>query len=177
MSARTALAALASTLACGVTTMPAAAADFGISFHYESSRPRYCAVSTPYYSTCAPRAYVNYNDYYYNPVSYVDCSTPRVVVYDDCYPTTYRRTYTRSRYYTGPVRHLRAETHYRSGLRICHDRKRTVYRRHYTKPSRSIRVYHGDRVSRFHPRILRYSHRDMYRRHPSPYRSVRIHRW
>jgi hypothetical protein len=176
MATRTTFAALAGALACGVTVTPAAAADFGISFHYSGCTPRYYAVSSPYYTICTPRPYVYYDDCYYDPAPYVDCAAPRIFAYDRCYPTTYRTTYTRSRYYTRPVRYSRINAHYRTGHRVYHDRKRVTYRRYYAKPRRSIRVYHGDRVSHRRPSLLRHRYRDTYRRHPRLQQRVRIHR-
>jgi hypothetical protein len=186
MIARMILAALAGTLACRIATTPAVAADFGISFHYGTSGPHhytaclpsyYTTASTRYYAAYAPRHYglYGYADYY-APAVHAACSTPRVIVYDDRYPATYRTTYTRSRYYTRPVRHSRVTVHHRSGDRTYHHRKRAAYRRYYTAPRRSIRIHHGEGVSYRRPSISHYGYRDVHRRYPSPHNRVRVYR-
>jgi len=183
------LLAAAGALVCALATAPASAADFGISFHYSSYTPRcYSTGPSRYYSTWAPREYVYYNDCYdygdfYDPAVYLAYSRPRVVVYDDCYPRTYRTTYTRSRCYTRPARHSRVKVHYRSGQRIHHHRKRATYRRYYPKPRPAIRVHRG--YSSSHHRYagsrlrrsgLPHRHSSSYHRYYRPQNRLRIYR-
>ncbi len=147
MTARITLSTLVGLLVCGFTVTPATAADYGISFHYGSYTPY--RTSTSYYSTCYPGNYVYYGNYC-EPAVYVGCSTPRAIVYDDCYPTTYRTTYTRSRRYTRPVRRGQVSVQYRSGHSTRHYRtqktyshhyrKSSTYRHHYSKPRSGLRI-------------------------------------
>lgn len=190
MTARMTLFALAAALAWGPAATPAAAADFGVWFHYSSSSPRY-------HSGCTPRQYVYSDEYYgfYDPVVYVSYLTPRAAVFDDCYPTTYRRTYTRSRYYTAPVRHTRTRVYYRSG-RGHHYRRHVSRRYHYSAPRSRIRVYerssashyrHSGSYGRYSDSHHRYGrlqlrssgprHRysSTYGRYRHPYRRVRVY--
>ena len=151
MTARTTFLTLTGLALGGFAATHAAAADYGISFRYSSYTPS--CYSSRYYSSYYPQSYVYYDDYrnYCRPVVYLGSTTPRVMVYDDCYPTTYRTTYTRSDRYTRPVRHARASVHYRSGQRTRHYRtgqtyrhpyRRTAtYRRHNATPRISTRDY------------------------------------
>ena len=178
MTARFSLLTLAGLLVGGLTAIPAAAADFGISFHYSSYAPA-CYSSQyygSYYPSYYPQRYVYYEDYC-EPIVYAGCSTPRVIVHSDCYPTTYRTTYTRSRYYTRPVRRAHSSICYRSG-RYGHDYgTRRVYDHHYRRGSTSRHHYAKSRPSRrvYTSRYggLRYRSSDSYSRLRSslhPYR-------
>ena len=102
MIARMTMLTVAGLLTSGLAVVPAAGGDYGISFRYSSYTPSRCV--TPYYSAYYPRSYAYYGDYY-DPAVYVGYTTPRVIVYDDCYPPVYRTTYTRSDCYARPVRH------------------------------------------------------------------------
>ena len=139
----------------------ASASGFGISFHYGSHSPRYYTSSV--YTNCAPRGYVYYDDLgiYAEPI-----------VYDSYYPTTYRRTYTRSYYTTRPVFRSHRTIHHRSG----HHRKYVVSRRHYTSPRASIHI--GSHPGRYSYRdghsYTRY--RGSHHRHHRPPVRVRVHR-
>jgi hypothetical protein len=192
MTSRTTLLTLAGTLACGLATPPDAAGDFGISFHYSSSSPRYYASCVPrYYSACvprysaapvtrcytsyAPREYVYYDDCY-DPAIYVDCLAPSAVVYDDCYPARYRTTYTRSRCYTRPLRHTRVKLHDFSGLRTHHYRKHVAQRPYYARPRPSVRAYYDRSGSHYRPSVPHYRHRDLHHRHGIPKTRVRAYR-
>jgi hypothetical protein len=169
MNARTTFSAVAAVLTAALTT-GAAASDFGISFSYSSHRPYYYTVTSPgystsrYYTTCTPRSYVYYGSYdtcdYRAPAVYLNPCTPSVVLYDDYYPTIYRRTYTRSRCYTPPVRHFRSSTYYRSGLG-------TRYYRRDCSPSRPRITLHR-RSSGFGSILRNRSHRSY--GHSSAYR-------
>lgn len=74
-----------------------------------------------------------------------------MIVYDDCYPRTFRTTYTRSRCYSRPVRYGYSSTYYptgryshRSASRKIYDypyRKGPTYRHHYTRSRHSRPVY------------------------------------
>ena len=123
MSTRMILLTLTATFACAAAVTPAVAGDFGISFSYRSSSPR-C------YTTYAPSSSCVY--YGYDPLVYLTCSTPRIVLYDRCYPTTYRTTYSRS-YYTRPVRHSRTK--------VCHHRSHASHRQYYCKPRTTSRSH------------------------------------
>lgn len=182
MTARTSLLAMTGLILGGFTTTHATAGDYGISFQYSSYTPS-C------YSSYYPRSYAYYDAYrdYREPVVYVGSTTPSMVVYDDCYPTTYRTTYTRSDCYTRPVRHARASVHYRSaGHRTRHYRACKTYRhtsrktpsyRHDYRTSRCPRVYTsrhsgshcrlGDSYSRLRSSFQRYrdGHRGSRLRH------------
>jgi hypothetical protein len=150
MTARTTFLVLAGILSCGLATTTALAADFGVSFYYSSHSPRYyTTTASRHYTTCYPRDYVYYDYYprYYDdyyrcdPAVYVRYPTSRVLVCDDRYPTTYRTTYTRSRCYTAPVRHVRTRTYYRSGCRTRHDPPSRAYRYHYSTPRPRITLH------------------------------------
>ena len=145
MTARYPLLILAGLLVGGLTAPSAPAADFGISFHYSSYAP--ACYSSQYYGSYYPQSYAYYEDYC-EPLVYAGCSTPRVIVYDDCYPTTYRTTYTRSRYYTRPVRRAHSSIHYRSGHGRHHYGTRKVYDRRYRSGSTSRHHYAKSRPSR-----------------------------
>jgi hypothetical protein len=155
MTARKYLLTLTGLLMCGFVTERAAGADFGISFHYGSYAPaRY---GPRIYTSCYPQRYACYDDdrSYCGPVAYTSYATPRVVVYDDCYPTVYRTTYTRSDCYARPVRHVRTAVRYRGsgwhkryyrGCDTYRYRYRTPsYRSYYTSPRVGLRVYTGSR--------------------------------
>ena len=165
MIARTMLSVFAGTLVCGGAAPRADAGDFRVSFQYRSHSPRYYSSSV--YSACAPRDDVYYDDYgaYAAPV-----------LYDARYPTTYRRTYTRSHYYTRPVYRTHRTIHHRSGYRTHDYRRPAIHRRHYSKPRASIHIHkrpsgHHYRYDRPHSRYGS----SRYRHHRSPAR-IRIHR-
>lgn len=96
--------------AAGLVAAPALAGDFGVSFHYGSSYPSCGTAYRTYYAPAYPVDYVYYGD----PYAYVDYYPARAVVYDSYYPTTYRTTYTRSRYYAYPRNHSGVSARYRS---------------------------------------------------------------
>lgn len=152
MTARIALSALASILAGGCAPT-AGAGDCGVSFHYRSHAPRYYSTAfTQRYSTTAPRGYVYYDDCHAHdePVVYVGCLTPRVVIYGSCYPRTYRMTYTRSDCYTRPPRQSRATVHrYRSGHRVHHYRQHVTSRHHYSRSRPGMTLYDRPSGSRY----------------------------
>ena len=173
MIARLPALAMASALVCSFVAAPAMADGFGVSFQYSSHSPRYyTTTSTTYRPACAPSAYVYYDDDgCYDPAVLVRHSTPRAAVYDSCYPTTYRTTYTRSRCYTPPVRHVRTATHHRSGHRTQHYGHSRVYRRRCSTPRPRITVHrrgvasHGrQHISRDRHRSSRDSHRSLFDR-------------
>ncbi len=184
MTMRYPLLTLAGLLVGGLTATPASAADFGISFHYSSYAPA-CS-SSQYYGSYYPSYYPQSCIYYTDrcePLVYAGCSTPRVIVYDDCYPTTYRTTYTRSRYYTNPVRRAHPsicyrsghyghdygtpkvyDHHYRTGSTYRHDYGRShPTRRVYTSRYGGLRYRSSDSYSR--PRSLLYPYRDRHSRY------------
>jgi hypothetical protein len=186
MTVRYPLLTLAGLLVGGLTATSASATDFGISFHYSSYAPA-CYGSQYYASYCPsyyPQSYVYYADYC-EPLLYAGCSTPRVIVYSGCYPTTYRTTYTRSRYYTRPVRRAHTSICYRSGhygydygtRKVCdhHYRTGSTYRRDcgrsrpswgaYTSRDSGLRYRSSDSFSRLRSSL--YSHRDRHARHQS----------
>lgn len=152
MNAHTPLSVLTGILAAAIS-QTACAADCGISFHYRSHAPRcYSTTFTRCYSTCAPRGYVYYDDChaYHGRVVRVGRSTPRLVVYDNCYPTTYRTTYTRSECYTRPPRHSRATVrHYRTGHRVHHYLQRATSRHHCSRSRPGLALYRHHGGSRY----------------------------
>ena len=110
--------------AAGLAAAPAFAGDFGVSFHYGSG---YRSCGTTYYAPAYPVSRVYYGDPYVCGTYY-----PRqTVVYDSCYPTVYRKTYTRSRYYSYPRRHHSVSVRYSDGHR----------RHYYLSPRRHVRYY------------------------------------
>lgn len=122
------------------------------------SSPCYDSV---YYSSYYPPTRVYYDDdYCYAPVVYRVSPPPpppppparRVVYYDDCYPTTYRTTYTSSECYARPVQHRHASIHYSSGHRQHQHHYRVVKTHrpshHATRSSRAYTSHHG--VARSH---------------------------
>jgi hypothetical protein len=136
MIARAVLMTLTSLMLVGLTTRPAAGADYGISFHYSSCRPS--SYNTRYYSSCYPTSYAHCDEYY------------APVFYDACYPATYRTTYTRSDCYARPVRHARASIRYSSGHRTRHYRPARTYRHSYRTAPRYRQHYS---TSRYAPRV------------------------
>ncbi|GAG22903.1 unnamed protein product, partial [marine sediment metagenome] len=119
-----------------------------------SHAPRYYSTTlTRCYTTSLPRQYIYYEDCraHDEPVVYIGRSTPRVVVYDGCYPRAYRTTYTRSDCYTRPLRHSRATVrHYRSGHRVHHYRQRVTSRHHYSRSRPGLALYRHHSGSRYH---------------------------
>lgn len=148
MIARMTMLTVPGLLTFGLAVAPAAGGDYGISFHYSSYAPSRCV--TPYYGAYYPRGYAHYGDYC-DPVVYRSYTTPRVIVYDDCYPPVYRTTYTRSDCYARPVRHAGVSVRYRSSApRVRYYSKYPTYRRTY-RTAPSYRYYSSS--SRCSPRI------------------------
>jgi hypothetical protein len=114
MMLRTPLLTLAGLLLGGLAASHAIAADYGISFHYSSYAP--ACYSAPYYGWRYPQSYVYSYGYpgYTCPGICVGTAVPSMIIYDDCYPTVYRTTYTRSDCYARPVRHVGASIRYRT---------------------------------------------------------------
>jgi hypothetical protein len=144
MATRAPLSVLTGILAAGIS-QTACAADYGGSFHYRSHAPRcYSTAFTRCHTTCVLRGYVSCDDCYAygEPVIYVGRSTPRLIVYDNCYPTTYRTTYTRSDCYTRPPRHSGATVcHYRSGHRVHHYLQPVTSWHHYSWSRSGLALY------------------------------------
>jgi hypothetical protein len=174
MTARITASALAGVLISAAGTSPLFAGDFGISFHYS----RYSTSSPRCYTAYAPRSFVYYADYprdcvyrdrgydrrcydtsydYCDPLVYVERSTPGALICDTGYPTTYRTTYSRSDYFTRPVRHSRTAVVCRSGQRSYHQRRQVITHQRRSEPRVRIHTYKRsstpcDRYSRSHPR-------------------------